>query len=76
MVTTNKNAYEIRTDVLSMAQGLVMEKFHNAYSKWTDSTDRHPQTGAILSTTDSPEYPTSADILKEAKQLYSFVNSN
>ena len=74
-MTTNKNAYEIRTEILSMAQGFVMDKFHNQHQKWQDSTDRHPETGAILSTNDSPTYPSSNDILLEAEKLYSFVES-
>ena len=49
-MVSNKNAYEIRTEILSMAQGFVMDKFHNKHQKWLDSTDRHPETGTILST--------------------------
>ena len=72
-MVSNKNAYEIRTEILGMAQGFVMDKFHNNHQKWLDSTDRHPETGAILSTANSPEYPTSDNILREAEKLYSFV---
>ena len=74
-MVSNKNAYEIRTEILAMAQGFVMDKFHNKHQKWLDSTDRHPENGAILSTDDSPDYPTSDDILLEAKKLYSFVDN-
>lgn len=73
-MTTSKNAYEIRTEILSMAQGFVMDKFHNQHQKWLDSTDRHPENGVIVSTNDSPNYPSSDDILREAKKLYSFVD--
>ena len=74
-MVSNKNAYEIRTEILSMAQGFVMDKFHNKHQKWLDSTDRHPETGAILSIEDSPDYPTADTILREAEKLYSFVES-
>jgi hypothetical protein len=30
MVSNNKNAYEIRTEILGMAQGFVMSKFDDA----------------------------------------------
>ena len=70
----NKNAYEIRTDILSMAKDLIMDRFHNSTNNWQSSTDRHPETGQILSTTDAPVYPTSQDILAEAKALYAFVD--
>jgi hypothetical protein len=73
-MTTNKNAYEIRTEILGMAQGFVMEKFNNKHQKWQDSTSRHPETGQLLSTKDAPEYPSSDDILQEAEKLYSFVD--
>jgi hypothetical protein len=73
-MTTNKNAYEIRTEILGMAQGFVMDKFHNKHQKWQDSTSRHPETGQLLSTKDAPEYPSSNDILHEAEKLYSFVD--
>ena len=70
---TNKNAYEIRTEILGMAQGFVMDKFLNKHQKWQDCADRHPETGQFLSTVDSPQYPSSNEILAEAEKLYSFV---
>ena len=73
MSSNNKNAYEIRTEILGMAQSFVMDKFHNARNNWENSTDRHPETSAILSTADAPKYPKSSEILKEAEKLYSFV---
>ena len=30
----NKNAYELRTDILSMAQNRVMDKFNNEFGVW------------------------------------------
>ena len=74
-MVSNKNAYEIRTEILGMAQGFVMDKFHNKHQKWLDSTDKHPETVAILYVGDSPKYPTSDDILREAEKLYSFVDT-
>jgi hypothetical protein len=73
MVSNNKNAYEIRTEILGMAQGFVMSKFDHAKSNWEMSTSRHPETGQLLSTKDAPEYPSSDEVLREAEKLYSFV---
>jgi len=73
-MVANKNAYEIRTEILSMAQGFVMSKFDNAHSKWESSVERHPESGVVLSTKDAPKFPSSDDILKEANKLYSFVD--
>ena len=72
-MVSNKNAYEIRTEILGMAQGFVQGKFDDARGKWENSTSRHPETGQLLSTKDAPEYPSSEDILREAENLYSFV---
>ena len=74
-MVSNKNAYEIRTEILSMAQGFVMSKFEDARNKWENSTDRHPETGVILYVGEAPKYPTSDDILAEAEKLYSFVDT-
>ena len=75
-MVSNKNAYEIRTEILGMAQGFVMDKFHNKHQKWLDSTDRHPETGAILSAGDSHQsILPRMTILREAEKLYSFVDT-
>ena len=71
----NKNAYELRTDILSMAQGQVMDKFNNQFSVWDMSCERHPDTGVLMSTITPPTYPTTSEILKTANELYSFVEA-
>ena len=72
-MVSNKNAYEIRTEILQKALGFVMDRFHNERSNWENSADRHPETGTILSLKDAPVYPSSNDVLAEAEKLYSFV---
>ena len=74
-MVSNKNAYEIRTEILSMAQGHVMKRFRQVQSNWENSCDRHPETGMMLTIKDAPEYPSTDEVLKEAKNLYSFVDS-
>ncbi len=72
----NKNAYELRTDILSMAQGQVMDKFNNHFSVWDMSCERNPDTGVIMSSnTPAPSYPTTSEILKTANELYTFVEA-
>ena len=75
MSTNNKNAYEIRNDVLMQAQGLVMEKYNKDYLMWESSVTRHPESGQIISTKDAPAFPTTEQILKTASELYSFVDT-
>ena len=71
----NKNAYELRTDILSMAQNRVMDMYNQEFSVWDMSCERHPDTGALMSTTTPPTYPTTSEILKTANELYSFVEA-
>ena len=47
-MVSNKNAYEIRTEILGMAQGFVMDKFHNKHQKWLDSTDKTSRNGCYI----------------------------
>ena len=71
----NKNAYELRTDILSMAQSRVMDIYNQEFSVWDMSCERHPDTGALMSTTTPPTYPTTSEILKTANELYTFVDA-
>ena len=71
----NKNAYELRTDILSMAQNRVMDIYNQEFSVWDMSCERHPDTGALMSTTTPPTYPTTSEIIKTANELYSFVEA-
>mgnify|MGYP003327126262 CR=1 FL=1 len=49
-VKFNKNGYEIRTDILDMAKGLVSEEFHVKFQGWEMSAERDPKTGQLIST--------------------------
>ena len=42
-MVSNKNAYEIRTEILEMAKNFVMDKFQNEKANWEQSADRHPE---------------------------------
>jgi hypothetical protein len=75
MNTQNKNAYEIRLEVLSIAHNDLMEiyhqKLHNAKIKmigednWTEEKiDENIITNLL---------PKPADVIKRAKELYTFV---
>ena len=73
---SNKNAYELRTDILSMAQNSVMDKFNNEFGVWDQSCERHPDTGRLMpSNAPAPTYPTTSEILKTANELYTFVEA-
>jgi hypothetical protein len=74
-VKFNKNGYEIRTDILAMAKGLVSEDFHVKFQGWEMTATRDEKTGQIVSKVDMPEYPGLDKVLETAEKMYSFVNS-
>jgi hypothetical protein len=73
-VKFNKNGYEIRTDILDMAKGLVSEEFHAKFQGWEMSTARDEKTGKLVTTVGMPEFPGLDKVLETAEKMYSFVN--
>lgn len=75
-VKFNKNGYEIRTEILEMAKGLVTEEYHSKYQGWEASVKRDEKTGALVTTVGMPEFPGLDKILETAEKMYAFVNSS
>lgn len=69
---SNKNAYEIRTQILEMARGLVSEDYHSNYQTWEMTAPRDNQ-GLIITTRGKPEFPSLEYILETAEKMYKFV---
>jgi hypothetical protein len=74
-VKFNKNGYEIRTDILDMAKGLVSEDFHAKFRGWEMSATRDEKTGQIVTTVGMPEFPGLDKVLETAEKMYAFVNT-
>ena len=74
-VKFNKNGYEIRTDILDMAKGLVSEDYHMKFKGWEMSVERDAKTGQVVSTVNMPEFPGMEKIMEAAEKFYGFVNS-
>jgi hypothetical protein len=74
-VKFNKNGYEIRTDILDMAKGLVSDEFHSKFAGWELTATRDQKTNQIVSTVTMPEYPGLDKVLETAEKMYAFVNS-
>lgn len=65
----NKNAYEIRLDIMREAMGFVMNEYDREWSVWNSRYNDGK-------TTDSaPKYPAIKDILIKAEELYKFVEN-
>jgi hypothetical protein len=75
-VKFNKNGYEIRTDILDMAKGLVSDEFHSKFQGWEMTAARDEKTGQIVTTVGMPEFPGLDKVLEAAEKMYDFVNQN
>jgi len=73
-VKFNKNGYEIRTDILDMAKGLVSEEFHTKFRGWEMSAQRDEKTGQLVTSVGMPEFPGLDKVLETAEKMYAFVN--
>jgi hypothetical protein len=73
-VKFNKNGYEIRTDILDMAKGLVSDEFHSKFAGWEMTAKRDEKTNQIVTTVGMPEYPGLDKVLETAEKMYAFVN--
>ena len=74
-VKFNKNGYEIRTDILDMAKGLVSEEFHSKFRGWEMTASRDEKTGQVVTTVGMPEFPGLDKVLEAAEKMYAFVNA-
>lgn len=74
-VKFNKNGYEIRTDILSMAKDLVSEDFQVKFRGWEMTAQRDEKTGQIVTSVTMPEFPGLDKVLETAEKMYAFVNA-
>jgi len=73
-VKFNKNGYEIRTEILDMAKGLVSEEFHSKFRGWEMSVAKDEKTGQLITTVGMPQFPGLEQVLSTAEKMYAFVN--
>jgi hypothetical protein len=74
-VKFNKNGYEIRTDILSMAKDLVQAEHTTKFAGWEMSAKRDEKSGQIVTTVGMPEFPGLDKVLETAEKMYAFVNA-
>ena len=74
-VKFNKNGYEIRTEILDMAKGLISEEFHSKFRGWEMSVAKDEKTGQVITTVGMPQFPGLEQVLATAEKMYSFVNA-
>jgi hypothetical protein len=73
-VKFSKNGYEIRTENLDMAKGLVTEEFHSKFRGWEMSVAKDEKTGQVVTRVDMPQFPGLEQVLATAEKMYAFVN--
>jgi hypothetical protein len=75
-VKFNKNGYEIRSDILSLAKEHAEQEYKYKYAGWEVSAKRDEKTGQLVSTVAMPEFPGLDKILEAAERMYGFVNQS
>ena len=75
-VKFNKNGYELRTEILSMAKDVVMQDYQVKMHGWEITAGRDERTGQLTTTVAMPEFPGLDKILEAAEKMYGFVNSS
>ena len=72
----NKNGYEIRSDILGLANQLILEEYKMKFAGWEMTQYRDPETKQVISKVDMPEFPGLEKVLETAQKMYDFVNQN
>lgn len=72
----SKNGYEIRTEILDMAKGLVSEEYHSKFRGWELTVAKDERSGQVITTVAMPTFPGLDKILETAEKMYGFVNQN
>ena len=71
-VTFNKNGYEIRAQMLEMAQSQVWQDYHAKWGMFETSISKDG--GELTAKVTVPTVPGSDEVLKTAEKFYNFVN--
>ena len=73
-VKFNKNGYEIRSDILGLAEKLVIEEYKAKLFGWEVSQAKD-EDGKIVTKVSAPEFPGLEKVLETAQKMYDFVNN-
>ena len=74
-VTFQKNGYQIRQEILSLATSFMTQEYQAKYMGWEVSQTRNDD-GSIITSVSMPEFPGLDKILETAEKMYNFVNCN
>lgn len=69
---TNKNAFEIRSDVLQLAQSQLVFEYNANFALWQASCKKN-EDGTVSYAVQMPDVPGIDKLLDATKKLYDFV---
>lgn len=72
-VKFNKNGYEIRTQMLEMAQNQVWQDFHARWGQFESSVSKDGK--EVVTKVEMPAVPGADKVLEAAQKFYNFVNN-
>ena len=71
-MTSNKNGFEIRADILKLAQDHLQTEFSYGMSQYDQSMTNPDWKGGNIV---KPVFPSTSKVLETAKEMYTFVNT-
>lgn len=72
-VKFNKNGYEIRAQMLEMAQTQVWQDFHAKWGQYEATVSKDGK--EVVTKIDMPQVPGADKVLEAAEKFYNFVNN-
>jgi len=72
-VKFNKNGYEIRAQMLEMAQNQVWQDFHAKWGQYETSVSKDGK--EVVTKVEMPIAPGAEQVLEAAEKFYNFVNN-
>ena len=72
-VKFNKNGYEIRAQMLEMAQSQVWQDFHARWGQYETSISKDGK--EVVTKVEMPTVPGADKVLEAAEKFYNFVNN-
>ena len=73
-VSFNKNGYEIRAQMLEMAQSQLWNDYHAKFGAFSTSVSKDRR--EVITKVEMPEVPGVDKVLEDAEKFYAFVNQN
>ncbi len=72
-VKFNKNGYEIRAQMLEMAQNQVWQDFHARWGQYETTISKDGK--EVVTKVEMPQVPGADKVLEAAEKFYNFVNN-